>query len=67
MVSLNIICVLSDFGFVMKMLEIGVIKGSDDIIIEVCLIIKIYIILNLNNVENGIDCFFSIEFYNILD
>lgn len=53
MVSLNIICVLSDFGFVMKMLEIGVIKGSDDIIIEVWLIIKICIILNLNNVENG--------------
>lgn len=35
LVSPNITCVLSDFGFAMKMPEIGATKGSDDIITEV--------------------------------
>ena len=35
LVSPNITCVLSDFGFAMKMLEIGSTKSTDDIITEV--------------------------------
>ena len=35
LVSPNITCVLSDFGFAMKMPEIGLTKSTDDIITEV--------------------------------
>ena len=35
LVSPNITCVLSDFGFAMKMPEIGSTKSTDDIITEV--------------------------------
>lgn len=35
LVSPNVTCVLSDFGFAMKMPEIGSTKATDDIITEV--------------------------------